>query len=153
MSAVFSTDPALSVGGSAWRRFGLITQVGVLLFTWIVAQDAAGRADRAGRLLRVVAAAGIPAAVYGIVQYFGWDPLIDPAAYHIGEAPFTIVRPPGTLGYVSYFATYLLSVIFAGAALAMNEESRLWGPVGAAACALGSVALILSRTRSLLFVL
>jgi len=98
----------------------------------------------------VVAAAGIPAAIYGIAQYFGWDPLIDPAAYHIGEAPLTIVRPPGTLGYVSYFATYLLAVIFAGAALAMNEESRIWGPLGAAAVALGTVALILTGTRAAL---
>ena len=150
ISTVFSTDPALSLGGSAWRRFGLITQAALLLFTWLVAQYTAGRADRARQLLRVIAAAGIPAAIYGIAQYFGWDPLIDPAAYHVGEPPLTIVRPPGTLGYVSYFATYLLSVIFAGAALAMNEESRLWGLIGAAAGALGTVALILTGTRAAL---
>ncbi len=150
ISTAFSTDPALSLGGSAWRRFGLITQVALLCITWLVAQHTAGRADRARQLLRVIAAAGIPAAIYGIAQYFGWDPLIDPAAYHIGEPPLTIVRPPGTLGYVSYFATYLLSVIFAGAALAMNEESHLWGPIGAAAGVLGTAALILTGTRAAL---
>ncbi len=150
ISTAFSTDPALSLGGSAWRRFGLITQVALLCFTWLVAQHTAGREDRARQLLRVIAAAGIPAAIYGIAQYFGWDPLIDPAAYHIGEPPLTIVRPPGTLGYVSYFATYLLSVIFAGAALAMNEESHLWGPIGAAAGVLGTAALILTGTRAAL---
>src|SRR5579859_2503727 len=148
ISTLFSTDPALSLGGSAWRRFGLITQVALLLFTWVVAQHTAGRADRVRHVLRVIAAAGIPVAIYGIAQYFGWDPLIDPAAYHIGEAPFTIVRPPSTLGYVSYFATYLLAVIFAGAALAMNEESRIWGPLGTAAGVLGTVALILTGTRA-----
>jgi O-antigen ligase len=148
LSTAFSTDPALSLGGSAWRRFGLITQAALLLFTWIAAQYTAGSADRSRQLLRVIAAAGIPAAIYGIAQYFGYDPLIDPKAYHIGEPPLTIVRPPGTLGYVSYFATYLLSVIFAGAALVINEESRLWGLTGAAASVLGAVALILTGTRA-----
>jgi O-antigen ligase len=150
LSTALSIDPALSLGGSAWRRFGLITQAALLFFTWLVAQHTAGRADRGRLLLRVIAAAGIPAAIYGIAQYFGWDPLIDPASYHIGEAPLTIVRPPGTLGYVSYFATYLLSVIFAGVALMINEESRVWGLVGAAAGALGAVALILTGTRAAL---
>ena len=150
ISTAFSIDPALSLGGSAWRRFGLITQAALLLFTWIVAQHTAGSADRGRQLLRVIAATGIPAAIYGITQYFGWDPLIDPAAYHIGEPPLTIVRPPGTLGYVSYFATYLLSVIFAGIALVINEESRLWGLIGAAAGVLGAVALTLTGTRAAL---
>ena len=150
ISTAFSIDSALSLGGSAWRRFGLITQAALLLFTWIVARQTAGSASGARNLLRVIAAAGIPAAIYGIAQYFGWDPLIDPAAYHIGEPPLTIVRPPGTLGYVSYFATYLLSVIFAGVALVINEESRLWGLIGAAAGALGVVALTLTGTRAAL---
>jgi len=150
LSTAFSTDPALSLGGSAWRRFGLITQAALLLFTWIVAQYTAGSVDRCRQLLRVIAAAGIPAAIYGITQYFGWDPLIHPNAYHIGEPPFTIVRPPGTLGYVSYFATYLLSVIFAGVALVINEESRLWGLIGSVAGVLGAVALILTGTRAAL---
>src|SRR6476660_8922840 len=43
LSTAFSTDPALSLGGSAWRRFGLITQAALLLFTWLVAQHTAGR--------------------------------------------------------------------------------------------------------------
>lgn len=150
LSTAFSTDPALSLGGSAWRRFGLIPQAALLLFAWLVAQHTAGRAGRARQLLRVIAAAGIPAATYGIAQYFGWDPLIDPTAYHVGEPPLTIVRPPGTLGYVSYFATYLLSVIFAGVALVMIEESRAWKLTGAAASALGAVALVLTGTRAAL---
>jgi O-antigen ligase len=99
-------------------------------------------------LLRAIAAAGIPAAVYGILQYFGWDPLIDRSLYHIGEAPLTIVRPPGTLGYVSYFATYLLSVIFAGTALILAEKSRWWKLTGAAAGVLGALAVTLTGTRA-----
>jgi O-antigen ligase len=148
VSTAFSKDPALSLGGSAWRRFGLISQSAILLLAWITAEYTAGRTERTRHLLRAIALAGIPAALYGILQYFGWDPLIDPNAYHVGDAPLTIVRPPGTLGYVSYFATYLLSVTFAGVALALTEESRLWGLLGAGAIALSAVALILTGTRA-----
>ncbi len=123
VSTVLSTDAALSLGGGAWRRFGLISQSALLLLTWIAAQYTAGYPDRARFLLRAIAAAGIPAALYGILQYFGWDPVIDPRLYHIGEPPLTIVRPPGTLGYVSYFATYLLSVIFAGGGMTVGDKS------------------------------
>src|SRR3984893_10097218 len=132
ISTGFSTDVALSFGGSTWRRFGLMTHIALLMFVWLVAQYAAGDPMRFRLFLRAIAVSGIPAAAYGILQYFGWDPLIDASAYHVGEAPLTIVRPPGTLGYVSYFATYLLSAIFSGAALTIVEETRAWKIAGAA---------------------
>ena len=150
VSTAFSSDVALSLGGSTWRRFGLITQLAMLLFAWFAAQYAAGDAGRVRQLIRVIAVAGIPAAVYGIAQYFGWDPFIDRSLYHIGEAPLTIVRPPGTLGYVSYYATYLLSVIFAGAALILTEQSRWWKIAGAASGVLGTLAVTLTGTRAAL---
>jgi O-antigen ligase len=148
ISTGFSTDVPLSLGGSTWRRFGLVTQIALLIFVWLAAQYVAGDPMRVRGFLRVIAISGIPAAAYGILQYFGWDPLIDPSAYHMGEAPFTIVRPPGTLGYVSYFATYLLSVIFSGAALAIVEERRAWKIAGAAAGVIGAAGLILTGTRA-----
>jgi len=148
LSTVFSTDRALSLGGSNWRRFGLIPQLAMLIVVWLAARYAAKGTDRVPWILRVIACAGIPAALYGILQYFGWDPVINPLAYHIGEAPLTIVRPPGTLGYVSYFATYLLSVIFAAVSLALVEKTRAWRFLGPAAGALGTAALILTGTRA-----
>ena len=60
---------------------------------------------------------------YGIAQYFGWDPLLPAVAYHIGEGIWTIVRPPGTMGYVSYFATWLAMAAFLGVALAEREDA------------------------------
>jgi len=150
LSTAFSSDAALSLGGSTWRRFGVITQVATLLFAWFAAQHAAGDAVRVRQFMRVIAVAGIPAAAYGISQYFGWDPIIDRSLYHVGDAPLTIVRPPGTLGYVSYYATYLLSVIFAGAVLILTEESFWWKLTGAAAGVLGAVALTLTGTRAAL---
>src|SRR5262245_58115313 len=33
VATMLSTNPSLSVGGSTWRRFGLITQTALLLFS------------------------------------------------------------------------------------------------------------------------
>ena len=148
ISTALSKDPELSFGGSAWRRYGLITQSAVLLLAWIVAQHTTGRPERVRSLLRAIAVAGVPIAAYGILQYLGYEPFIDPSAYHTGEGPLAIVRPPGTLGHASYFATYLLSVIFAGVALALVEESPRWRILGGAASLVGTVALILTGTRA-----
>ena len=153
VATAFSKDPALSLGGGAWRRYGLITQAAVLFLAWIVAQYAAGQPERVRQLLRAIAVAGIPIAIYAILQYLGWDPVIDPSAYHTGTGALEIVRPPATMGYASYLATYLLSVIFSGVALVLVEELPKWRIIGAAAGGLGTAALILTGTRAAILAL
>ena len=61
---------------------------------------------------------------YTIAQYFGWDPILSAAAYRIGEGIWTIVRPPGTFGYVSYFATWLLMAGFL--CLSLRTIAGVW---------------------------
>jgi putative inorganic carbon (hco3(-)) transporter len=153
VATAVSKDPEISFGGSAWRRYGLITQSAVLLLAWIVARHAAGRPERVLHLLRAIALAGFPIAIYGILQYLGWDPLIDAEAYHAGEGALAIVRPPSTLGHASYLGTYLLTVIFAGVVLVLVEESQVWRILGAAAGAVGTAALILTGTRAAILAL
>ena len=116
LSTALSPTPALSLYGSTWRRYGLVAQVAVLLFAWFVSQTPDRRT-----VVRGISLAGAVSALYGIAQYFGWDPILPAAAYHIGEGIWTIVRPPGTLGYVSYFATWLLVCGFLSLSL---ENSR-----------------------------
>ena len=147
-STVFSADRALSLGGTNWRRLGLVTWTAVLLFAWMTAVHAAGSPARIARLLKVIAIGGSIAAVYGILQYLGWDPWLPAHAYHIGEGEWTIVRPPGTLGYATYFATYLLTVMFSGIALAWAGTRRWWRVAGLAAAVLAAVAMVLSGTRA-----
>jgi hypothetical protein len=91
VSCAVSGTPALSVFGSTWRRFGLVAQCAVLLLAWTVAASPAP-----GRVLvrRAIVFASAAAAVFGIAEYFGWDPLPPASAYHIGEGIWTIVRPP-----------------------------------------------------------
>ncbi len=149
-STAFSLNPALSIFGTSWRRFGLVAQLAILCFAWMVASDTAGKPERARTTLRGISLAGSLTAVYGIAQYFGWDPLLPSAAYHVGEGFWTIVRPPGTLGYVSYFAAWLLFSTFLSLALASLETSATWKRVAYAAAALSAIAMALTGTRAAL---
>ena len=148
VSTLASVNPALSLGGSNWRKWGLVTQLAALAFAYLAAACCAGRPDRLRVMLRAMAASGLIAAVYGAAQYFGWDPLLDARAYHVGEGIWTIVRPPSTLGHADYSANWLLFVVFAGAALAVLEQQTPWRWLAWVAAAAGSIAIVFSGTRA-----
>jgi O-antigen ligase len=135
LSAAVSTDAAVSAFGSTWRRYGLVAHAAVLVVAWSVHQVE----DRV-TVVRGIVAAGALSAIYGIAQYFGFDPILPASGYHIGEGIWTIVRPPGTLGYVSYFATWLLVCGFLAASLG--------GRLGYAAATLCWSAMFLTGTRA-----
>jgi O-antigen ligase len=148
VSTVFSANRALSVFGSTWREYGAATQAAVLLLAAMVAWNTAGREDSVKAMLRAVAAAALASGAYGIAQYFGWDPFQPAEAYHVGEGVWTIVRPPGTMGYASYFATWLLMAVFLSLALAQWETRALWRRMAAAAAVVAVVAMLLTGTRA-----
>jgi O-antigen ligase len=145
LSTYFSSNPALSWNGGNWRRFGLVSQSAVLALGFLTAVSCWQSGLRI--LLRAIAAAGTAAALYGMVQYFGVDPILPSSAYHVGEGVRAIVRPPSTLGHADYFAGYLLFVVFLGAALVATESKPAWKALGAAATVAGSAAIVLSGTR------
>jgi len=148
VSTLVSINPALSLGGSNWRRWGLLTQLTALAFAYLVAVCCAGRPDHLQTILRGMAASGLIGALYGTSQYFGWDPLLDAQAYHVGEGIWKIVRPPSTLGHADYFASWLLSAVFASVALARIEKVRPWKWLAWASVIAGSAAIFLSGTRA-----
>src|SRR5262249_12372339 len=131
----------------------IITQLALLLFTVLAAADMARGHKRLRLYLRASTAAAIPISLYGIAQYFGWDPWISKHGYHVGEGIWTIVRPPGTLGYVSYFASYLVFAVFLAAALYSLEERGWWKRASLAAMALATFAIVLSGTRAAILAL
>ena len=150
VSSAASDHPALSVFGTIWRRYGALPQAVLLLFAWMVAAQTSGRLDRVRTILRGIVVSGVLGAAYGICQYAGWDPLLSPARYHIGEGIWTIVRPPGTMGYVSYFASWLLITVFLSLTLASLEESRWWRRFAYFSAALSLTAMALTGTRAAL---
>jgi O-antigen ligase len=148
IATAFSTHPALSLNGGNWRRFGLLSETGLLLFVLFAGAWAARDRRNIRTLLRAATAAGALAALYGIAQYFGWDPLLPVKAYQAGEGPFTIVRPPGTLGHADYFGAWLVIIAFFSLALERLEQTR-WPKVAALiTTALAVFAIVLSGTRS-----
>lgn len=147
ISTVLSTNPALSTGGSNWRIFGLITQLALLVFMLLAAAAfASGRIQRL-TTLRAITLSALGIAVYAILQYFGWDPLLPVITYHVGEGEWAIVRPPGTIGHADYLGCYLVFALFLGGSLALREAGR-WRVPALLLIPVGSFAILLSGTRS-----
>jgi len=147
VSTVFSANLALSLYGTAWRRFGALSQAAILAAAFCIATHTAGRADRVTLILRGISAGAWLAAMYGIAQYCGWDPLLPASAYHVGEGTWTIVRPPGTLGYSSYFAVWLTMASFAGLAGLESDTNVTWRWIEGTSAVLSVCAILLSGTR------
>ena len=146
----FSTNRALSLHGGTWRRFGFISETALLLFVLLVASWLARDKSNVRKLLTASTFAGATAATYGILQYFGVDPLLASSGYEVGDEPFRIVRPPGTLGHADYFGDWLVSVCFLAFALAATEKRpwRKWMAVSASL--LMMLAIVLTGTRAAL---
>ena len=133
--------------GTAWRRYGAVTQICVAVAAFLMASMIAQRKVQVLALLRGVSAGGLLTAVYGIAQYFGWDPLLPSSAYHIGHGIWTIVRPPGTLGYSSYYAAWLDMACFASLAALELDANVRWRCVAGTSAAVSACAMLLSGSR------
>ncbi len=147
LATVFSEDRVISLAGSEWRRMGLPAWLACLALAAAVPMAVGEDRLRRRRVVLAIVLAAVAASLYGVAQYLGYDPWIPPALYHIGEGEWQIVRPPATLGHVSYFAAFILPAVFAAAGLALsaaNVPTRLaWG----AAAALLALALLISGSR------
>ena len=148
VSTILSHHPEQSLFGTTWRRYGTVTQLSLYLIAWLSAMYFTAEPDRVSRLLRVFVLTGIPVAVYGIVQYFRYDPFLDPNLY-TSTYLRSLIRPPSTLGHATYSAAYLCNVVFAGFGLALIDK-RFWKNLGSCAGILSVAAIILSGTRSAL---
>ncbi len=150
VSTVLSSQPELSFAGTNWRRLGLVSHAALLSFAAVFLGWALADIERVRTPLRAITGAGLLVSCYGIVQYFGIDPLLPAEAYHVGGEGWGIVRPPGTLGHAGYFATYLLYVVFLAAALVRLEESAVWRRLAGATVLVAAIAIVLTGTRSAL---
>ena len=147
LTAAVSPALSLAMNGSNWRRWGAVEQIATVVCAFLVAALAQSSPARLMAVLRALCAAGVLAALYGIAQYFGFDPLLSAAAYVVGEGQYQIVRPPGPLGHGDYFAAFLLWPVFAGSALWTIDPRRAGRWLGGAAVLTGVVALVLTGSR------
>ncbi len=147
ITTLFSAHPGLAWNGSTWRRMGGLTECATILAALWIAACALRSTERMAWLLRAICAAGLLSALYGIAQYFGWDPFLTKAGYEAGEGIYRIVRPPGTLGHSDYFAAFLLWPLFIGVGLWRDERHSAFRMLGAATAAMGTIAILLSGSR------
>jgi O-antigen ligase len=149
-STIYSSRPWFSYGGSTWRRYGLLTQLALVLLAIVFAVEFRKSRPQLQACLRAATVSGLAAALYGTLQYFGVDPLLDKSRYHVGEGIWMIVRPPGTLGHADYFGVYLLAVVFASSSLLTMERNQWWRTIAAMTIPVASFAVLLSGTRAAL---
>jgi len=150
VATLLSSNRPLSLNGGNWRRFGLMTETALLLYVLCAAAWIAQSKGNALLVLRASAFSGALASFYGIVQYFGWDPLLPAKSYQVGEGVFTIVRPPGTLGHADYFAAWLTAIVFLAIELARREQEPRNRFAAQATAILASISILLSGTRAAL---
>ena len=147
LSAAFSHDPVLAVGGTTWRRLGVLTQIVILFLVAVLAAQVYIRRSFAGRVLVAIEICAAIAGIYGILQYLGWDPLRPPQLY---TTRFTgdVIRPPSTLRHAIYFANFLIPAILIAGSLAINEARAAWRWFHAGVLSIAAAALVLTGTRS-----
>jgi O-antigen ligase len=147
ISTIFSGDPELSFFGARWRQFGALSQVAAL----VIAIAAAGcfTASRAALFfaLRMFSLGGLAAAVYALVQFFGFDPLLDPNLYTLTSA-LHVTRPPSSLGHPGYLAGFETVVFFVALASRQREKERFWRVAMGTCAGLALIAIFISGTRA-----
>jgi len=146
VSTLRSPRLGLSFAGTSWRRYGLATQLAVLLVGLACSGYFARHPGRVRNSLLPLLIVGCAAACLGIAQYFGYDPLFDPSLYT--STYHQILRPPATLGHAMYFAAYLLPGIFVAIALGAETRSPGLRAILIAGIVTAVVAIVLSGTRS-----
>jgi O-antigen ligase len=143
--ATAATSPMASLAwtGSEWRRLGALTSIAIILAAYLAGTLAGRSVENRVALLRGLCLAGSLASLYGIAQYFGYDPWLDSSLYHFGEGEYQIVRPPGPIGHSNYLAAFLLWPVFCGVGL-WRSGGRFLGGVTAVS---GAVAILLCGSR------
>lgn len=153
LATLTAVHPELAWNGSNWRRYGGLTECATIIAAFLIAAFAAGSEMRMRAIFRAICLSGLIASVYGIAQYFGWDPLLPSSGYEAGEDVFKIVRPPGPLGHADYFAAFLLWPAFLGLGLAHDERTRAWRFLAVCSGATSMLAIIVSGSRGALLAL
>ncbi len=127
----------------------MVEQLALLVIACSIAAFAASKPGSMHSLWRAVVACGGVASIYGISQYFGFDPFLDRRLYAIDYLG-GIVRPPATMGHAIYFSAYLAPVALIAAWQAREETSRGWRVAHTAVAVLAPLAILLSGSRGAL---
>jgi O-antigen ligase len=147
LSTAFSADSSLASFGTTGRRFGAISQVLILFLTLVAASYSSIRREVVPKILLAVELAGGLAATYGILQYFGLDPLLPAQTYN---NTYNALRIPATFGHAMVFANFLLPVVLIAGSSLLTESRAAWQWLHGVVLSAALAAIILAGTRSAL---
>jgi O-antigen ligase len=152
-SVVFSTllsgDPMLAAFGTRWRAFGAINQLAVLACCLVATGCFMAGSNHLRSLLRATSAAAGFSSLYALVQFAGFDPLLDASLYTI-TWPETVRRPPSTFGHPAYMGAFACVAFFIAVGLVGLETNRKWRWLHAVTSLLCFSAVLCSGTRAAL---
>ncbi|OFV95490.1 MAG: hypothetical protein A3H28_15790 [Acidobacteria bacterium RIFCSPLOWO2_02_FULL_61_28] len=148
VATVLSRDAVLSLAGSEGRRIGLPAWLASLALAAAAPAVAGAEPQRRRLLVAAMTLAGVAGVVYGIGQYFGFDPWINSALYRIGQGEGQMVRPPSTFGHANYFAVFTLSAMFCAIGLALSASTERARRGWAAAAGILLMAVVISGSRA-----
>ena len=149
LATVFSLSVAVSFWGGDWRRMGFLTSVAMLVSAASIPFAVQGDQKRWLNLLRVIVATGFVAGVYGVAQWFGFDPVLPETVRERLRAEFGgVYRPPGPIGQPAYYAAYLQYPAFAALALSRFDSAKRWRQFSVLAIVTMVAAVGVTLTRS-----
>jgi O-antigen ligase len=146
-SAALSKQPVLALAGTTETRLGAVTQIIAIAIAAALAGYIMLHRSFTKRVLLAMELAAFIAAVYGIAQYLGWDPLLS-AELYTDHMPEAMIRPPAMFGQATYLAAFLLPGSLIAAAAAMDAPARGW--LHAVVFGLCTLAIVLTGTRAAL---
>lgn len=142
LSTGYSLTPHISLGGSAWRRCGLPTELSLSCFMLLTMATVRYSDLRLRWLLRAVStvlgatALGVLLQVFDVSGFIGLAPPVD------------IARPGGFLGAGHAFGCFVPAVVFLVAGHLVVEGATKWGLLAQGSLLLGLVAMWFCGTRA-----
>ncbi len=124
LSTCFGVAPLSSFFGSVFNQMGLLTHL-CYLVCFIGLIVGVGRdGARLKRALWALALTGSLVAVYGVMQFFGFDPFLWAGLYTSGDQQGNVLRAVSTLGHSNYLGNFLLYTTPVSVGLAVTTEGR-----------------------------
>ena len=137
VSTLLGAAPLSSLFGSTYNQMGLLTHLGYFVcFVGLIVGVATNK-TLLTRAMWALCVTGFVAALYGVSQFFGFDPFLS-SRYTSGSGH---VRSLSTLGHSNYLGNFLLYItpLSLGLALTLRGRTRLLALTGAGLCLLGIV--------------
>lgn len=138
LSTFFSIDPVLSLFGTYDRQIGFIGVGAATGFSLLVAGEL-DTWEKARSVLRVMVLSGTISSCYGLVQYWGFDPLEWLNGFD--------GRPSSTLGHPDFWGDFVAITIPATLSLCYEEKRRSLRTAWIVSLLIQFGALLASQTR------